>query len=114
MLDSPSFLNRVSIEPTPSQNSASFDPFAYFRDRFFSEEPPLKTGSKYPNTGDYDWEFWGKVVSDFDQVALKHPKTLTRKIQQNGIPPALRGAAHVSNLIQEWFGCFCARARIPL
>ncbi|GAA5867063.1 hypothetical protein JCM3774_004375 [Rhodotorula dairenensis] len=37
-----------------------------------------------------DWEFWGRVMSDYEGVARSCPKELSRAIQQ-GIPPALRG-----------------------
>ena len=37
-----------------------------------------------------DWEFWGDVMSNYQQVARNHPRQLSRAIQA-GIPPALRG-----------------------
>ncbi|KAI8366043.1 rab-GTPase-TBC domain-containing protein [Radiomyces spectabilis] len=37
-----------------------------------------------------DWEFWSKVISDFNTVAKTQPKALSRQIQR-GIPPSLRG-----------------------
>ncbi|EGG05010.1 uncharacterized protein MELLADRAFT_78210 [Melampsora larici-populina 98AG31] len=37
-----------------------------------------------------DWDFWGSVMNDYETVAKKKPKELSRAIQ-SGIPPALRG-----------------------
>ncbi|KAJ1579384.1 hypothetical protein NDA11_005253 [Ustilago hordei] len=37
-----------------------------------------------------DWEFWGDVMSNYQQVARNHPRQLSRAIQA-GIPPSLRG-----------------------
>ncbi|GAA5954989.1 hypothetical protein JCM8115_005588 [Rhodotorula mucilaginosa] len=37
-----------------------------------------------------DWEFWGRVMSDYEEVARSQPRELSRAIQR-GIPPALRG-----------------------
>ncbi|GAA5815319.1 hypothetical protein MFLAVUS_008825 [Mucor flavus] len=37
-----------------------------------------------------DWEFWSKVISDFNGVAKSEPKILSHHIQR-GIPPSLRG-----------------------
>ncbi|TPX37416.1 hypothetical protein SmJEL517_g00648 [Synchytrium microbalum] len=37
-----------------------------------------------------DWDFWGKLMSNFEAVARKHPRVLTRKLHA-GIPPAIRG-----------------------
>ncbi|KAG0174376.1 GTPase-activating protein [Apophysomyces sp. BC1034] len=39
---------------------------------------------------DIDWEFWSKVISDFDSVAKSEPKVLSTHVQR-GVPPALRG-----------------------
>ncbi|KAG2201062.1 hypothetical protein INT47_010814 [Mucor saturninus] len=39
---------------------------------------------------DIDWEFWSKVISDFNGVAKSEPKILSYHIQR-GIPPSLRG-----------------------
>ncbi|GAA5982181.1 hypothetical protein JCM11641_000612, partial [Rhodosporidiobolus odoratus] len=40
--------------------------------------------------GEVDWEFWGRVMSDYEGVAREQPRELSRAIQK-GIPPALRG-----------------------
>ncbi|KAJ3121823.1 GTPase-activating protein [Nowakowskiella sp. JEL0407] len=37
-----------------------------------------------------DWDFWGKLMQNYHQVALKDAKRLTRKLH-SGIPPAIRG-----------------------
>jgi hypothetical protein len=39
---------------------------------------------------DADWDFWGKVLTDFDGVVKKQNKLLVRKIQA-GLPKAVRG-----------------------
>jgi len=39
---------------------------------------------------DLDWDFWGKVMVDYEGVARKQPALLTKKIRQ-GIPDSLRG-----------------------
>ncbi|WRT63762.1 uncharacterized protein IL334_000687 [Kwoniella shivajii] len=38
-----------------------------------------------------DWNFWGAVVQDFENVARENPKELSKAIQM-GIPPVIRGA----------------------
>ncbi|WWD09014.1 hypothetical protein V865_007130 [Kwoniella europaea PYCC6329] len=38
-----------------------------------------------------DWNFWGSVVQDFENVARERPKELSKAIQM-GIPPVIRGA----------------------
>ncbi|GAA5986203.1 hypothetical protein JCM10908_006454 [Rhodotorula pacifica] len=52
----------------------------------------LKELGKGGEEGDdeIDWEFWGRVMSDYEEVARSQPKELSRAIQR-GIPPALRG-----------------------
>lgn len=37
-----------------------------------------------------DWEFWGAVVNDYEEVARTRSKQLSRAIQR-GIPPVIRG-----------------------
>ncbi|GAA6028944.1 hypothetical protein JCM8097_001518 [Rhodosporidiobolus ruineniae] len=37
-----------------------------------------------------DWDFWGRVMNDYEEVARMQPRELSRAIQK-GIPPALRG-----------------------
>ncbi|KAK4336235.1 Anion/proton exchange transporter GEF1 [Rhodotorula toruloides] len=37
-----------------------------------------------------DWDFWGRVMNDYEEVARTQPRELSRAIQR-GIPPALRG-----------------------
>jgi cell division protein FtsB len=39
---------------------------------------------------DLDWDFWGKVMVDYEGVARKQTSLLTKKIRQ-GIPDSLRG-----------------------
>lgn len=39
--------------------------------------------------GGVDWNFWGAVVQDYEEVARTRPKELSRAIQQ-GIPPVIR------------------------
>jgi hypothetical protein len=41
--------------------------------------------------GGVDWNFWGAVVQDYEDVARNRPKELSKAIQQ-GIPAVIRGA----------------------
>lgn len=83
--DSPTHfsLTKIKQEPTNTPEQASFDPFSYFKDRFLGSSDQNKSS-------DVDWEFWGKVVSNFDQIATKQPKLLTKKVQL-GVPASIRG-----------------------
>ncbi|KAJ3201121.1 GTPase-activating protein [Entophlyctis luteolus] len=38
-----------------------------------------------------DWDFWGKVMTNYEDIARKQPKLLTKKLQL-GIPDAIRGS----------------------
>lgn len=49
------------------------------------------TVTETPEDEEVDWTFWGSVVQGYEQVALTHPKELSKAIQQ-GIPPVIRGA----------------------
>lgn len=46
---------------------------------------------KDENADSVDWDFWGRVVQDYETVARKQPKTLAKKIQAEAIPPVVRG-----------------------
>ncbi|KAI8817678.1 rab-GTPase-TBC domain-containing protein [Fimicolochytrium jonesii] len=37
-----------------------------------------------------DWEFWGKLMNDYENTVRRHPRTFTRKLHL-GIPDSLRG-----------------------
>ncbi|KAJ3113106.1 hypothetical protein HDU96_003781 [Phlyctochytrium bullatum] len=39
---------------------------------------------------DIDWDFWGKVMNNYEEIARKQSRLLTKKLQQ-GIPDAIRG-----------------------
>ncbi|ORZ37037.1 rab-GTPase-TBC domain-domain-containing protein [Catenaria anguillulae PL171] len=62
--------------------------------------PPMQTGgisrseSAVSFDDDVDWEFWGKVMQDYDMVARKHPKNLQRNVHA-GIPAKIRGTVWV-------------------
>ncbi|KAJ2006497.1 GTPase-activating protein [Coemansia thaxteri] len=58
----------LSTEPTPS-----------------ASEPPDGEPSD-----DADWDFWGRLISDYDRVARAEPRRLARAVH-SGIPPAIRG-----------------------
>lgn len=54
---------------------------------------PLKTAFSYsPATddGNIDWEFWGALIDDFPNVALKLPHLVSAKLRA-GVPQKLRG-----------------------
>ncbi|GAA5842082.1 hypothetical protein JCM9279_002780 [Rhodotorula babjevae] len=54
----------------------------------------LKVRERQEHEGDeamaIDWDFWGRVMNDYEEVARTQPRDLSRAIQR-GIPPALRG-----------------------
>ncbi|KAI8613656.1 rab-GTPase-TBC domain-containing protein [Chytriomyces sp. MP71] len=39
---------------------------------------------------DIDWDFWGKIINNYDDMARRQPKLLTKKLQM-GIPDSIRG-----------------------
>ncbi|KAF9200902.1 GTPase-activating protein, partial [Haplosporangium sp. Z 27] len=39
---------------------------------------------------DYDWDYWGALMHDYNAVVKRNPRQLTTMIQR-GVPPALRG-----------------------
>ncbi|CEQ40743.1 SPOSA6832_02373 [Sporobolomyces salmonicolor] len=57
---------------------------SFVRVRERSQEQEGSPGEKV------DWDFWGRVMSDYEEVARAQPRELSRAIQK-GIPPALRG-----------------------
>ncbi|GAA5876163.1 hypothetical protein JCM1840_007056 [Sporobolomyces johnsonii] len=57
---------------------------SFVRVRERSQEEDGSDGEKV------DWDFWGRVMSDYEEVARTQPRELSRAIQK-GIPPALRG-----------------------
>ncbi|WWC99290.1 hypothetical protein V866_006187 [Kwoniella sp. B9012] len=54
-------------------------------------ESEHEDGSEEEEEEMVDWNFWGSVVQDFENVARERPKELSKAIQM-GIPPVIRGA----------------------
>ncbi|BGP50515.1 GTPase-activating protein [Rhodotorula kratochvilovae] len=50
----------------------------------------LKVRERQEGEEGIDWDFWGRVMNDYEEVARTQPRELSRAIQR-GIPPALRG-----------------------
>lgn len=55
-------------------------------ERMFSEA----VDKSKPDETKIDWDFWGRVVSDYQAVAKQEPKRLSEAVQK-GIPSTLRG-----------------------
>ncbi|TIB83531.1 hypothetical protein E3Q06_02831 [Wallemia mellicola] len=50
----------------------------------------LEEKEKVKKSSDIDWQFWGEVMANYEEVARKQPHALSRAIQK-GIPKELRG-----------------------
>ena len=70
-----------------------------------TSESPVEPFSE----GGVDWNFWGAVVQDYEEVARTRPKELSRAIQQ-GIPPVIRyvGFARHETLADVLQRCYMA------
>ncbi|KAF7728413.1 GTPase-activating protein [Apophysomyces ossiformis] len=81
-------LARLSPSESQRTESQTSSPAKEVRDQNEEEEET----SQQPATDEdeIDWEFWSKVISDFDGVAKSEPQVLSYHIQR-GIPPSLRG-----------------------
>ncbi|TPX59646.1 hypothetical protein SpCBS45565_g07692 [Spizellomyces sp. 'palustris'] len=69
-----------------------FSPAAYLQASFQAVKESMLGEGRIPeeNETETDWEFWGKVMNDYETTVRKHPRTFTRKLHQ-GIPDSLRG-----------------------
>ncbi|GAA6063308.1 hypothetical protein JCM10212_006718 [Sporobolomyces blumeae] len=84
--------------PSPPTSASNDEAHASGSDAIVAEfarvrEQSENAGQSAAEGGDgeaVDWDFWGKVMSDYEEVARTQPKELSRAIQR-GIPPALRG-----------------------
>ncbi|KAI9193509.1 rab-GTPase-TBC domain-containing protein [Polychytrium aggregatum] len=71
----------VVLSPlAPSAPSPVYVPNGYFSAFQYRSSQPDKI----------DWDFWGKVISDYEHIARKQSRLLTKNLQK-GIPPAIRG-----------------------
>ncbi|KAJ3020638.1 GTPase-activating protein [Thoreauomyces humboldtii] len=76
-----------------------FSPASYLQASFLAVKESMlgeggkeatKEAGKEDAEAETDWEFWGKVMNDYETTVRKHPRTFTRKVHQ-GIPSSLRG-----------------------
>ncbi|KAJ3143358.1 GTPase-activating protein [Geranomyces variabilis] len=68
-----------------------FSPSSYLQASFQAvKESMMGEGGQREDEAETDWEFWGKVMNDYETTVRKHPRTFTRKIHL-GIPDSLRG-----------------------
>ncbi|KAJ8488666.1 hypothetical protein ONZ45_g13870 [Pleurotus djamor] len=58
--------------------------------KFHTEFAKLQEGQEVNEAGPIDWDFWGAVISDYQDFAAENPERLARAIEK-GIPGALRG-----------------------
>ncbi|SCV71409.1 BQ2448_2997 [Microbotryum intermedium] len=74
-----------SVASSSSFRNASIDPNS------MSFQEDFKRLQEESNEDEnIDWDFWGRVMADYEEVASTQPRELSRAIQR-GIPPALRG-----------------------
>lgn len=83
--------SQTQPQSSPAANGASVPPSAQ-RESVTSSAGTAWEGPPTEEIGEeeIDWEFWGDVMSNYQQVARNNPRQLSRAIQA-GIPPALRG-----------------------
>ncbi|KAJ3204150.1 GTPase-activating protein [Dinochytrium kinnereticum] len=55
-----------------------------------SSAAPAVAGDSSDGTEDIDWDFWGKVMNNYEDIARRQSRLLTKKLQ-HGIPDAIRG-----------------------
>ncbi|KAJ3154503.1 GTPase-activating protein [Geranomyces michiganensis] len=68
-----------------------FSPSSYLQASFQAvKDSMMGEGGPREDEVETDWEFWGKVMNDYENTVRKHPRTFTRKIHL-GIPDSLRG-----------------------
>ncbi|KAI8912016.1 rab-GTPase-TBC domain-containing protein [Powellomyces hirtus] len=80
-----------SKEVKEEAKKAWFSPASYLQASFQAvKESMLGEGGTKEDESETDWEFWGKVMNDYETTVRKHPRTFTRKLH-HGIPDSLRG-----------------------
>lgn len=77
--------DRTSIDKTALEDERNSDTMLH-EQRISWDGPP---GDEFGEEG-IDWDFWGEVMSDYQEIARTQPQKLSRAIQA-GIPDALRG-----------------------
>ncbi|BGP18694.1 hypothetical protein JCM10213_006915 [Rhodosporidiobolus nylandii] len=81
-------LSSLSAAVTPDNPPSGFSAGGVREIQASFEAVRRREGSE--EDAEVDWDFWGKVVGDYEGVAREQPRELSRAIQK-GIPPALRG-----------------------
>ncbi|KAJ3100998.1 GTPase-activating protein [Physocladia obscura] len=56
----------------------------------FSTASDSPSATSADPSDEIDWDFWGRVMSNYEEMARKQPKLLTKKLQL-GIPDSIRG-----------------------
>jgi hypothetical protein len=72
-----------SIQTAASWFSELQAGFQSAKNRVTGELPPSETG-------DYDWDFWGRVINDYDTVIRSQPRQFQNNLHR-GLPPPIRG-----------------------
>ncbi|GAA6011295.1 hypothetical protein JCM11491_006787 [Sporobolomyces phaffii] len=79
----------AATSPTATQFRSDAITAAFARVREQSENSPPSVGEDGEEEV-VDWDFWGRVMSDYEEVARTQPRELSKAIQR-GIPQSLRG-----------------------
>jgi len=91
---------RKSIDNTPTTNKQdTLGAIAsLFRTNFLSaKQDAVDKGIEV------DWDFWGKLINDYDAVLAKHPRKLQKKLVQGWLPNSLLTQAYHPQS-EEWCG----------
>ncbi|KAJ3306414.1 GTPase-activating protein [Blyttiomyces sp. JEL0837] len=90
-------LARIEEQNKGERSISSFEAFTSQLRASFASVRDSMAGSAAANPGgeadaaeDIDWDFWGKVMNNYEEIARRQPRLLTKKLQQ-GIPDAIRG-----------------------
>ncbi|GAA5840021.1 hypothetical protein JCM3766R1_000642 [Sporobolomyces carnicolor] len=88
--EGPSASSSTATSPTsPTHFKSEAIEAAFARVREQSENAPPGVGEDGEEEV-VDWDFWGRVMSDYEEVARTQPRELSKAIQR-GIPQSLRG-----------------------
>ncbi|KAI7908130.1 rab-GTPase-TBC domain-containing protein [Cokeromyces recurvatus] len=94
LYNSPAFDNKHS-STTISSTMTMMDVDKQQEERLTSnlahEEKEEEESNTRQEENDFDWEFWSKLILDFNNAVKSEPKMLSYHIERGGIPPSLRG-----------------------
>ncbi|KAJ3284376.1 GTPase-activating protein [Borealophlyctis nickersoniae] len=82
--------SQTPVQEGAPKKSSGYWPSAYLQASFQAVKESLTGEGKPVDEEEIDWDFWGKVMNDYEATARRHPRTFTRKLQL-GIPDAIRG-----------------------